>query len=359
MPITRRTLLQSSAIAGLLSATLPSWAVATSGVKPAPYMPIPEFVETNGIRMAVYEQGTGVPVVMCHGFPELAFSWRSQIKAFSNAGFRAIAPDQRGYGLTGGPKDNSQYTIRHLCDDLAGMLDAKGIDKAVFCGHDWGGGVVWAMARLHPDRCLGIIGVNTPASRPANLPPATRSEKSLIVMTPNYYVMTFMTPGRAEAVLDKDVRKTFNFMLSRGGLWDKEKFAKLPEDSAQRQMDLLKMVEQGTINGHQFLPEDVMQYFTDTFTATGFTGGLNWYRNAPKMRELMKDSAKTIDVPCLYVGAENDVILPPSSADGMEDFIGDLEKYTVKDSGHWTQQEQPAEFNRVTIEWLKRKFSSK
>ena len=101
-----------------------------------------------------------------------------------------------------------------------------------------------------------------------------------------------------------------------------------------------------------------MQYFVDTFSVTGFTGGLNWYRNAPKMGALMANAATTIDVPCLYIGAEHDVILPPSSADGMEDFIGDLEKYTVKGSGHWTQQEKPDEFNRVALEWLGRKFNS-
>ena len=83
---------------------------------------------------------------------------------------------------------------------MEGLLDALEIDKAVFCGHDWGGGVVWAMPRLYPDRCLGIIGVNTPASRPPGLPRKKPPEKSLIVMSPNYYVATFMEPGRAEAV---------------------------------------------------------------------------------------------------------------------------------------------------------------
>lgn len=359
MPITRRTLLQSSALAWLAGLSQ-SWPVqaGSAAVNPPPYMPAPHFIDTNGLKMAVYEQGEGVPVVFCHGFPELAFSWRKQIEAFSAAGFRAIAPDQRGYGLTGGPDDSSQYDINFLCDDLLGMLDAKGIDKAIFCGHDWGGGVVWSMARLHPDRCLGIIGVNTPSGRPSNLPPVQRSEQSLIEMSPNYYVMTFMQPGRAEAILEKDIRRTFDFMLSRGGIWNKELFAKLPLGSPERQLDLLTMLEKDKMPGAPFLPEDVMQYFVDTFTATGFTGGLNWYRNAPKMGLIMANATKTIDVPCLYVGAENDVVLPPSSADGMEDFIADLEKYTVKDCGHWTQQEKPEEFNRVVIDWLNRKFNS-
>ncbi len=119
---------------------------------PAPNMPAPKFIDTNGIRMAVYEQGAGKPIVFSHGFPELAYSWRNQIKALSGAGYRAIAPDQRGYGLTDRPEAMESYDLKHLCDDMAGMLDALGIDKAVFCGHDWGGGVVWSMVRLHPER---------------------------------------------------------------------------------------------------------------------------------------------------------------------------------------------------------------
>ena len=176
-------------------------------------------------------------------------------------------------------------------------------------------------------------------------------------MTPNYYVATFLPPGQAEAVLEADVRKTFDFILSQGGIWDAEAFRNFPEDSAERQMDLLRMLQRDDPPGEPFLPEPAMQYFTETYEATGFTGGLNWYRAIPRMGPIMANAAARIEVPCLYVGAENDVILPPSSANGMEDFISDLEKYTVMDSGHWTQQEQPEEVNRVIIDWLDRKIA--
>jgi len=320
-------------------------------------MPVPTFVETNGIDMAVYEKGSGPAVVFCHGWPELAFSWRNQIDAVAAAGFHAIAPDQRGFGLTGGPEDPAEYDMQIFCDDLAGLLDARGIEKAVFCGHDWGGAVVWAMARLHPDRCSGIIGLNTSAGRPGNLPAVENPEPSLIIRTPNYYTTTFMAPGHAEEILQADVRHTFDFILSRGGIWDREAFARMPEDSAERQMDLLAMIQREDPPGDPFLPEEVMRYFTETYEATGFTGGLNWYRAAPRMGAIMANAAPRIEVPSLYIGAENDVILPPSSADGMEDFISDLEKYTVMDSGHWTQQEKPEEVNRVIVEWLNRKIA--
>jgi pimeloyl-ACP methyl ester carboxylesterase len=358
MSLNRRIFMKIASMTGLGAVSYPMTSTAqTSSLLPAPMMPAPSFVNTNGIRMAVYEKGSGPAVVFSHGFPELAFSWRSQLDAVAAAGYHAIAPDQRGYGLTGGPEDPAQYGIDYFCDDLIGILDAKGIDKAVFVGHDWGGAVVWAMPLLHPDRCLGIIGLNTSASRPANLPPVENSEPSLIVMTPNYYFATFIPQGQAEPVLEADIRKTFDFFFSKGGIWDKEAFAQLPEDSDERQMNLLAMLQREDPPGEPFMSEEVMTYFTETYAATGFTGGLNWYRASVRLGAILANAPSRIEVPSLYIGAENDVILPPSSADGMEDFIGDLEKYTVLDSGHWTQQEKPSEVNRVIIDWLKRKIA--
>lgn len=354
MSIDRRCFLKAAALTTLGSSLFPGMRLRaqTSGVRPAPMMPAPTFVESNGISMGVYEQGEGAAVMFCHGFPELAFSWRDQLVAVAEAGFHAIAPDQRGYGLTGGPQDPTQYDVGVLCRDLVGLMDAKGIDKAVFCGHDWGAFLVWTMGRLHPDRCLGVIGLNT-----SYVLPEGRLGPNGIVRTPNYYIETFMAPGRAEAVLEANVRKTFDFFLSRGGIWDAEAFAKMPEGSAERQMDLLAMLEREDPPGDPFLSEEVMQYFTETFEATGFTGGLNWYRAIPRLGVVTANAAPRIEVPCLYIGADNDVILPPSSADGMEDFITDLEKYTVMDCGHWTQQEKPEEVNRVIIDWLDRKIA--
>lgn len=359
MAISRRRLLANSIIcaAGASIPSLHPLLAQSPGVRPAPMMPEPHFVPTNGINMAVYEKGEGIPIVFCHGWPELAFSWRSQIDAVAAAGFKAIAPDQRGFGLTGGPADPSLYDMQIFCDDLAGMLDAKGIDKAIFVGHDWGGAVVWAMARLHPDRCLGIAGLNTAAGRPSDLPALENPQPSMLVLSPNYYVATFQTPGFAEEILEADVRKTFDFILSRGGIWNRESFSQLPTDSDERQMNLLAMLQRQDPPGEPFMSDEVMGYFVETYEATGFTGGLNWYRAVGKLGAIMANAASRIDVPSLYIGAENDVILPPSSADGMEDFISDLEKYTVMDSGHWTQQEQPEEVNRVLLDWLGRKFA--
>jgi pimeloyl-ACP methyl ester carboxylesterase len=118
----------------------------------ASMMPPVQYADVNGIRMAYYEAGprTGAPVVFCHGFPELAFSWRHQLKALAAAGRWVIAPDQRGYGLTEAPEAVEAYDISSLTGDLVGLVDHLGVDQAIFCGHDWGGIVVWQMPLRHP-----------------------------------------------------------------------------------------------------------------------------------------------------------------------------------------------------------------
>src|SRR2546428_690317 len=115
-----------------------------------------------GITLSVHEAGAGPAVVLCHGFPELAYSWRHQFPALAAAGFRVIAPDQRGYGGSDAPEPIEAYDLERLTGDLVALLDALGLDRAVFVGPDWGGFVAWAMPVLHPDRGAGVIGVNTP-----------------------------------------------------------------------------------------------------------------------------------------------------------------------------------------------------
>ena len=128
-------------------------------------MPPLQFAQTNGIRMGYYEAGPKTdtpPVILCHGWPDIAFSWRHQIKALGDAGIRVIAPDQRGYGATDRPEPVESYDLEHLTGDLVGLLDHLKIDKAIFVGHDWGGFVVWQMPLRHPSRVAGVVGINTP-----------------------------------------------------------------------------------------------------------------------------------------------------------------------------------------------------
>ena len=310
----------------------------------------PRFIDTNGIRMAVYEKGSGVPVVFSHGFPELAYSWRHQISALADAGFRAIAPDQRGYGQTSRPDDILSYDIEHLCDDMAGLLDALNLDKAVFCGHDWGGMVVWQMALLHPDRVSGVIGVNTPFLPRAPMDPL---ELMRMTMGDGMYIVQFQEPGRAEVILEKDIQRTFKFFFQKSIL-SADEFEKLEPEF--QTLNFLEQFQAWDGQGEVVCSDEELDFYVQTFTKSGFTGGLNWYRNMSRNWEITKDIEEKVTVPSLMISAANDVVLRPSMTEGMENFVPDLEKGIIDDCGHWTQQEKPEELNKLMIDWLKRRF---
>ncbi|NWH08280.1 MAG: alpha/beta hydrolase [Alphaproteobacteria bacterium] len=317
-----------------------------------PKLPEAKFVQSNGIRMAVYEQGTGMPVVFSHGFPELAYSWRHQLPAVAAAGYRAIAPDQRGYGLTDRPAAIEDYDIKHLTGDLIGMLDALGIQKAVFCGHDWGGIVTWAMPLLHPDRVAGVIGVNTPFLPRAPMDPI---ELMRLAYGEEMYIVYFQKPGEADRVLAADTGKTFRFFMRKGGP-TLEEFERRP--ASERNLALVRALQTSEADwqGEVLLNEEELRFFVDTFTRTGFTGGINWYRNFTRNWQAMEGIEQKVNVPCLMVMAENDIVLRPAMADGMEKYCPDLEKHLIRNCGHWTQQEHPEELNKVIIAWLKKRF---
>jgi pimeloyl-ACP methyl ester carboxylesterase len=317
--------------------------------------PEPKMVKTNGIDMAVYEDGPkdGVPVVLCHGFPELAYSWRHQIPALAAAGYHVLAPDQRGYGRTSRPEAVTDYDMEHLTGDLTGLLDAYGIKDAIFVGHDWGGLVVWQLPLFHPARVRGVVGVNTPFLARGPMDPIAGMR---MVFGEDMYIVYFQKPGAADAVLAKDVGKAFRFFMRKAGMKAAD-YAKLPAE--QRNLALVKALEadeSGWGGGQPLLNPEEMKFFVDTFTRTGFTGGINWYRNFTRNWEKSEGVEQKVNVPCLMIMAEDDVVLSPAMADGMEKYVPDLEKALIKDCGHWTQQEHPEQVNRILIDWLNKQF---
>src|SRR5882762_9095467 len=170
-------------------------------------------IDTNGIRMHLAEAGAGPLVVLCHGFPESWYSWRHQLLALAEAGFHAVAPDQRGYGRTDKPEAIEQYTLLHLVGDIVGLLDALGARTAVIAGHDWGASVAWHAALLRPDRFRGVIGLSVPyrprgTVRPTTVMPQTDDAA--------FYQLYFQTPGVAEAELERDPRDTIRRVLFWG-----------------------------------------------------------------------------------------------------------------------------------------------
>ena len=316
--------------------------------------PAPTMIKTNGIDMAVYEAGPkdGLPVVLCHGFPELAYSWRHQLPALAAAGFRVLAPDQRGYGLTSRPAKVEDYDMAHLTGDLAGMLDAFGIKDAVFVGHDWGGLVVWQAPIYQPARVKGVIGVNTPFF---SRPPIDPIMGLRAMRGDNNYVVFFQKPGVADEILARDTGKTFRFFMRRGMVTAKE-FEALPQE--MKNFELVQAIQQdeSTWRGELLLNPEEMKFFVDTFQKTGFTGGINWYRNLTRNWEQSGTMEQRVHVPGLMIMAEDDVVLPPSLTDGMERFVPDLERVLIHGSGHWTQQEKPEETSQAMIAWLKKRF---
>ena len=327
-------------------------------------MPPLQFAQTNGIRMGYYDAGPKAdtpPVILCHGWPEIAFSWRHQIKALSDAGIRVIAPDQRGYGATERPEPVEAYDIEHLTGDLIGLLDHLKIDNAIFVGHDWGGFVVWQMPLRHLARVAGVVGVNTPHSARAPVDPIQIFRKRF---GDSMYIVQFQDPARKpDQIFAANVEKTFEFFM-RAPMPRKPAADVAPPQAGIGAAPTLNLAFPQMVAGYdpakdaraRILAPEELAVFVDTFTRSGFTGGINWYRNFTRNWERSADIDTTVRVPSLMIMAENDAVLPPSAADGMEKLIPDLEKYLVAGSGHWTQQEKPGEVSAKLIEWRRRRF---
>jgi len=327
-------------------------------------MPPLQFAQTNGIRMGFYEAGPKTdapPLVLCHGWPEIAFSWRHQIKALSEAGLRVIAPDQRGYGATDRPEPVEAYDLEQLTGDLVGLLDHLQIDKAIFVGHDWGGFVVWQMALRHPNRVAGVVGVNTPHTDRLWADPIELMRQRF---GDTMYIVQFQDPAREpDRIFGSRVEQTFDFFMRRPMSRSDAGPAEPPVAgigaSSKANLALPQMVAgyDATKDPREpILSAEEMKVFVDTFTRTGFTGGINWYRNFSRNWQRSAELDHTVRVPSLMIMAENDRVLPPSAADGMERVVPDLEKYLVRGSGHWTQQERPDEVSAKLIEWRRRRF---
>ncbi len=320
-----------------------------------PGWPEPNYVETNGIRMAVFEAGPASakpPIVFCHGFPELAFSWRHQLRDLAAQGFRILAPDQRGYGLTPYQGAVEDFDMEHLVGDLIGLLDAKGIEKAVFCGHDWGGIVTWQIPLRHPDRVAGMIGVNTPFMRRNKFDPIAGMRARF---GDEMYIVYFQKPGEADAILNADPDKAIRYFMRKSGAFTTEAAGAPRETGSLALIHALEKYDPKTCNA-QFLTDSERDYFVKNFRRTGFTGGINWYRNFTRNWERSEHIKELVEAPSLMIMAEHDVVLSPAMAEGMEKYVPNLTKHLVRDCGHWTQQEKPDEVNRVISDWMRKAF---
>jgi pimeloyl-ACP methyl ester carboxylesterase len=304
----------------------------------------------TGIALSVHEAGQGPAVVLCHGFPELAWSWRHQLPALAAAGWRAIAPDMRGYGASDRPEAVEAYDMTHIAADLVALLDALDLEKAVFAGHDWGGFVAWAMPVLHPERTAGVIGINTPYV------PFPRTDVMRMLTggdDDKLYILWFQEPGVADPVLHRDTRLLFEKLMI-AGIDPVQVASRMAEEGFD--MNPFRRLGELESLGEPILPPEELQVFIDTFERTGFTGGVNWYRNIDRNNEAHPGvGTQRLELPCLMVTAEWDPALNPMLAANMPNLCGDLEMKMIEKCGHWTQQERPDELNAILLDWLGRR----
>ena len=313
--------------------------------------PVERFVDVNGVRLRILEAGPpdGPVVLLAHGFPELAYSWRNQIPALAAAGYRVIAPDQRGYGGSSRPDAIEAYDIAQLTGDLVGLLDDAGAERGALIGHDWGAVVAWSTPLLYPDRVAAVAGLSVPPV-PRPLTPVTVALRRIFGDN-FFYMLYFQQPGVADAEMDADPGRSMRRML--GGM-------RAPQDEATA----LRMLAPGPAGFIDRLPEPdrlpdwlaaaELDHYVAEFSRTGFTGALNWYRNYERNWQITAHpAAETISAPSLFVGGTDDPVLSFTKTDrAREVVVGPYRQVLLDGAGHWIQQERPEAINAELLAFL-------
>jgi pimeloyl-ACP methyl ester carboxylesterase len=302
-----------------------------------------------GVWLSVTEAGAAgaaPTVVLLHGFPDLAYTWRHQVPALAAAGYHVLAPDGRGYGRSSRPDDVDAYDVGHLTGDLVALLDDSGVERAVFVGHDWGALIVYALALLSPERVAGAVGIGVPFLPRGTTPPTTMLRQ--FAGEQWFMLLWVQDPGVAERDLERDVRLTLRRVY--GGLrLDAivgSQHSGEPRNFVDRLADPDALPE--------WLGADDFDHYVAEYERTGFTGGLNWFRNFDRNWTLTPQLAGArLTVPTLYLSGAVDPLLiacPPALMEGwVDDHRGTV---LVDDAGHWVHQERPDAVNNALLWFL-------
>lgn len=313
--------------------------------------PVLQTLAVNGIQMRVATQGTGPLVLLCHGFPEGWVSWRSQMAALARAGYRAAAPDMRGYGGTDAPADPAKYTMLHHVGDMVALVRALDEQQAVIVGHDWGAPTAWYAALLRPEVFRAVAGLSVPYTPPGPMDLLSALEAQGVQ---HFYMQYFQAPGVAEAELEADVAATMrrvNYSLSGNGAGGVAGILPTGKGFLYNTVDPAQLPS--------WLDADDLAYTVAEFTRTGFRGGLNWYRSIRLSWELMAPwRGAVIRQPSLFVAGSNDDVLKfPTSRASMDKFSHTLPglrgSHLLDGAGHWVQRERSEAVNTLLLGFLK------
>ena len=310
-------------------------------------------VPTNGISMHVAEEGSGPAVVFCHGFPHTWYMWHRQLPAVAAAGFRAMAPDMRGYGRTDAPPALPAYTNEQSVADLIGLLDDIGEERAVFVGLDFGAALTWELALRRPDRVRAVVVFNNPFLGRGRRRPSELWAK----IAENHFLHLdyFQEPGPAEEELNarpRDFLSSIYYALSGDfhylDIWK----------SPSKGNGYLDVLPKAPPLPWRWLSQTDFDTLASEFERTGFTGGLNWYRALDLNWELTEPfSTSNVEVPAFFVYGERDCDLEgfsgPDPIGTMKSRVPDLRAVeSVPEAGHLVQLEQTAEVNALLVRFL-------
>ncbi len=310
----------------------------------------------NGIQMRIAEQGSGPLVLFCHGWPESWYSWRHQLAALAAAGYRAVAPDMRGYGGTEAPAHVDQYTMLHLVGDMVELVKALGETQAVIVGHDWGAPVAWTSALLRPDVFRAVAGMSVPFTPPGKIDLLSALQAQGVT---TFYMQYFQAPGVAEAELEADVAASLRriYFSGSGDGPQRPTFGMLEPGSGVLSNTVDPLSSGAALPS--WLPREDLAYYTAEFKRAGFRGGLNWYRNLRRSWELLMPwRGCIIRQPSLFIaGSRDNVLRFPASKAQIEAYPRTLPAlhgcHILEGAGHWIQRERADTVNVLLLEFLK------
>ena len=336
-----------------LCIALASLSIAHAQGKPSVDQPQLRFIQANGIQLRIAEMGKGPLVLLVHGWPESWYSWRHQLTALASAGYHAVAPDMRGYGKSDRPKAVEDYDIQHLTADLVGVLDALGEKNAVLVGHDWGALVTWHAMLLHRERFRALVAMSVHYSGRG---PMSITQGLQRALGDNfYYILYFQEPGIAEQEFDADPRA----ILSRLYL-SPDSPREAPQITDPKRAAGGWIPRLGAPRGlPQWLTQADLDYYVAEFREAGFRGGINYYRNMQRNWDTTPQLAgATIAQPVLFLAGEKDVVIRGANAEALSKSMqaavpGLRGVKLIPNTGHWVQQERPAETNAAILQFLK------